>query len=189
MYDKLKHMTEKPLFIADAMLGSLAKWLRILGFDTLYFKEIDDNELIRIARQEDRMLLTRDAGLVKRKTIDSYILITSNEVSEQLKEVLRIVCSKQYAVSSKQCAAGTEESAYCLLPTAYFFSRCTECNGLLMPVDKESVMDAIPEHIFLSGDSFFKCKKCGKVYWNGSHKKMMDAKVEEVLKHIDKKPA
>jgi uncharacterized protein with PIN domain len=154
-------MTESPLFIADAMLGSLSKWLRILGFDTLYFKKIDDNELIRIAKQEDRMLLTRDAGLAKRKTIDNCILINSNNTFEQLKEVLLWV--------KGQGSRGKGDP------------RCTVCNGLLMPVDKKSVMDAIPDHIFLNCDSFFKCKNCGKIYWNGSHKKMMDAKIEEVL--------
>jgi len=119
----------QPRFISDAMLGSLSKWLRILGLDTLYFKKIDDNELIRIAKQEDRTLLTRDAGLAKRKTIDNCILINSNDTFEQLKEVLLWVKGQ-----------GSEGKGN---------PRCTVCNGSLMPVDKESVMDAIPDHIFL----------------------------------------
>lgn len=157
-------MTKSPLFIADAMLGSLAKWLRILGFNTLYFKKIDDNELIRIAKQKDRMLLTRDTGLAKRKTINNCILINSNDTFEQLKEVLLWVKDQRSKVKGDP--------------------RCAACNGEFMPVDKESVIDAMPDYIFLGCDSFFKCKNCGKTYWNGSHKKMMDAKIEEVLQDI-----
>ncbi len=162
-------MTESPLFIADAMLGSLSKWLRILGFDTLYFKKIDDNELIKIAKQEQRILLTRDTSLVKRKKIDSCILINSNNTFEQLKEVLLWV--KRQAHDAQRT-------------TLHANLRCTVCNGLLMPVDKGFVMDAIPDHIFLNSDCFFRCKNCGKIYWNGSHKKMIDAKIEEVLQDI-----
>lgn len=168
-------MSNQPRFISDAMLGSLSKWLRILGFDTMYFKTIDDNELIRIAKQGQRILLTRDTRLVKRKKIGSYILINSNNTLEQLKEVLTIVCSKQYAVSP-------EESAYCLLYTAYFFSRCAACNGELLSADRKSVVDDVPEHVFLNFNSFLKCKDCGKVYWEGSHKKLIDTKLREAFK-------
>lgn len=161
----LKHMTENPLFIADAMLGSLAKWLRILGFDTLYFKTIDDNELVKIARQEQRILLTRDTHLVKRKKIDSYILIRSNEVSGQLKEVLLWIKNQGSKVKGNP--------------------RCAVCNGELSTADKESVANDVPEHVFLNFSSFFRCQSCGKVYWEGSHKKEMDAKIQEVLKEMD----
>ena len=93
-----------PRFIADVMLGSLARWLRILGFDTIYFRAIDDNELIKIARQQERTLLTRDTGIARRPSIKlkggtgesanrskvgpDVILIHSNSTLEQLKEVL-----------------------------------------------------------------------------------------------------
>src|SRR5208337_2029398 len=75
-------------FISDVMLGSLARWLRIMGFDTIYFRAIDDNELIKLARQQDRTLLTRDTGIARRKQIQQLILIHSNITSEQVKEVL-----------------------------------------------------------------------------------------------------
>ncbi len=168
-------MLEKPRFIADAMLGSLAKWLRILGFDTLYFKIIDDNELIKIARQEQRIILTRDTHLVKRKGIGNYFLISSNDTLKQLKEVLRMVCSKHGA-------ADIEEGAYCLLPTTYFSPRCAKCNGELLSAGRESVVNDVPEHVFLNFNSFLKCKDCGKVYWGGSHKKIIDTKIHGVLK-------
>ncbi len=159
------------------MLGSLAKWLRILGFDTLYFRQIDDNEIIKIAKQDHRILLTGDNILAKSKKIDSYILINSNDISGQLREVLKTVCTKQYAV-------GSEESAYCLLPTAYFFSRCIKCNGELVSTDRKSVASCVPEHVFLNFHSFLRCMDCGKIYWEGSHKKMMDAKIKDILAGI-----
>jgi uncharacterized protein with PIN domain len=157
-------MSNKPRFLSDAMLGSLAKWLRILGFDTLYFKIIDDNEIIKIAKQEQRILLTRDTRLVKNKKIDNCILINSNDISGQLKEVLLWVKGQGSKVKGNQ--------------------RCAECNGELSTADKESVANDIPEHVFLNFNSFFRCNSCGKVYWEGSHKKLIDAKIKEILKEI-----
>jgi uncharacterized protein with PIN domain len=157
-------MTESPLFIADAMLGSLAKWLRILGFDTLYFKTIDDNEIVKIAKQEQRILLTRDTRLVKTKKIDCYILINSNNISGQLREVLSWIKDRGSEVKGNP--------------------RCAECNGELSTADKEFVANDVPEHVFLNFYSFFRCQSCGKVYWEGSHKKEIDAKIQEVLKEI-----
>ena len=84
-------MSDQPRFIADVMLGSLAKWLRILGFDTLYFKDIDDRELIKRAKQEQRVLLTRDTRLVKSKKVAEHILIKANDAPGQLKEVLKFL--------------------------------------------------------------------------------------------------
>lgn len=148
------------------MLGSLAKWLRILGFDTIYFKTIDDNELIKIAKQEHRILLTRDTRLIKRKEIDNYILINSNDVSGQLKEVLKSL-------------------TLTLALALACFSRCAECNGELSTADKESVANDVPEHVFLNFDSFFRCSSCGKVYWEGSHRKLIDEKIQNILGEIN----
>ncbi len=161
----LKHMTESPLFIADAMLGNLAKWLRILGFDTLYFKAIDDNELIKIAKQEQRILLTRDTRLVKSKKIGSYILIKSNDISGQLREVLLWLKDRGLTVKGNP--------------------RCAKCNGELLTADKESVANDVPEHVFLNFDSFFRCINCDKVYWDGSHRKLIDEKIQNVLGEIN----
>lgn len=143
------------------MLGSLSRWLRILGFDTLYYKSIDDNELIRIAKQQQRIILTRDTGIAKRKGIDNFILITSNDTLEQLKDVLR--------KSNLKCGA----------------PRCAECNGELEAAEREAVADSIPKHVFIHSNSFFRCRDCGKVYWEGSHKKSIDARIKEILKGSD----
>lgn len=164
------HMLSSPRFISDAMLGSLAKWLRILGFDTLYFRNIGDNELIRTARQQDRILLTRDTGIARRKGVDKLILISSEDTFEQLKEVLFFLSS---ADSPYLRVSGS--------PRLPFPSRCAVCNGELAPADTLSVADAVPEYIMLNHNSFFRCRDCGKVYWDGSHRKLMNERIREIL--------
>lgn len=155
-------MADQPRFIADVMLGSLAKWLRILGFDTLYFRNIDDSELVKIAKQEQRILLTRDTRLVKSKKVAEHILIKANDTPGQLKEVLKSLSS-----------------------TSTSFSRCANCNGELEFADKESVSGDVPEHVILNFDSFLRCMDCGKVYWEGSHKKLIYDQIRKVLEEIN----
>ncbi|MBZ0157663.1 MAG: Mut7-C RNAse domain-containing protein [Alphaproteobacteria bacterium] len=160
-------MYERPRFIADTMLGSLAKWLRLLGFDTLYFKKGDDSELVRIARQEGRILLTRDTGIARRKGTGALILLQANTTREQVREVVR-------ALSSPGFLQGLQGAT----------SRCMRCNGVLFAAGREEVADAVPEHIFLSYASFLKCGSCGKVYWGGSHWKHIDARIREIMGEI-----
>jgi hypothetical protein len=154
-------MSDHPRFIADVMLGSLARWLRILGYDTIYFRAIDDNELVKTARQQERILLTRDTGIAHRKQVQQLILIHSNSTLEQLKEALSAL--KKMNKTSPQ------------LPP-----RCPVCNGELAAAEKETVADRIPEYVLLNATSFFMCRQCGKVYWYGSHKKSIDS----ILKNI-----
>ncbi len=156
-------MSDLPCLIADVMLGSLAKWLRILGFDTLYFRTIEDSELVRTAKQQQRVLLTRDTGIARRKGLGSLILIASDDTFQQVKEVL---------------AALNARSLKVILPGQ---SRCAECNGELHFVDKKSVADDVPEHVFLALNSFFRCGNCGKVYWDGSHKQHIDEKIRKII--------
>ena len=155
-------VSDNPRFISDVMLGSLARWLRILGFDTIYFRAIDDNELIKIARQQERILLTRDTGIARRKHIQQLILVNSNATLEQLKEVLSAL--KKMNRSFPQLSP-----------------RCTLCNGELAATAREAVADRIPEYVFLNATSFFTCRECGKVYWHGSHKKSIDSMLNKIL--------
>ncbi len=165
-------MSDNPRFISDVMLGSLARWLRILGYDTIYFRAIDDNELIKIARQQERILLTRDTGIARRKHIQQFILIHSNATLEQLKEVLSALKKMDLTFSQ--------------LPP-----RCALCNGELAATEREAVAGRIPEYVFLNATSFFSCRECGKVYWCGSHKKSIDSQLQNILgadywKHSEK---
>ncbi len=154
-----------PRFIADVMLGSLARWLRILGFDTIYFRAIDDNELIKIARQQERILLTRDTGIARRKHIQQLILVHSNTTLEQLKEVL---------------SALFPDSPIPRFPISDV-PRCPVCNGELAATAREAVADRIPEYVFLNATPFFTCRECGKVYWYGSHKKSIDKILKQAI--------
>ncbi|HXW68258.1 MAG TPA: Mut7-C RNAse domain-containing protein [Dissulfurispiraceae bacterium] len=148
--------------IADVMLGSLARWLRILGYDTIYFRAIDDNELIKTARQQERILLTRDTGIAHRKHIQQLILVRSNAVLEQLEEVLSALKKMNRTLPRLS-------------------SRCALCNGELAASERDAVSDRIPEYVFLNAASFFTCRECGKVYWCGSHKKSIDSRLQQII--------
>lgn len=155
-------MAEECRFIADAMLGRLAKWLRIMGYDTLYFRVIQDSELIRIARQQQRIILTRDTLLANTKKATPTLLIHSEHINKQLKEILTFLKGKTPELPE-------------LLP------RCVNCNGCLIPSDKDAVFGKVPDYIFLKQKKFFLCKDCGKIFWHGSHKKIIDKTIRNIL--------
>ena len=155
-------MIEKPRFIADAMLGSLAKWLRIMGFDTLYYRVIEDSELARIAKQGERTILSKDNALCRSKKSGECLLIQSDKIVEQLKEVMK---------------------AYHIIPDRMHASmRCTSCNGNLFPAERNSVSAEVPDYVLQNTNAFLKCEECGKVYWEGSHKRMIEAAIAVIMK-------
>jgi uncharacterized protein with PIN domain len=158
-------MSDKPRFVADVMLGSLAKWLRILGFDTLYFRVIDDNELVKITKQEDRILLTRDLGISSSKKAGQCLLIRSQDTMEQIREVLKALGTQPGKIISPQ--------------------RCVSCNGELLPVGRSAVFEEVPEYVFWNAGAFLKCGDCGKVYWEGSHKIVIDAVIAALNKDME----
>ncbi|MCL5023247.1 MAG: Mut7-C RNAse domain-containing protein [Nitrospirae bacterium] len=140
------------------MLGRLARWLRLLGFDTLYFRDIEDRDLLRIALREERCLLTRDTHFLTRKNLRNLFFVRSDEPREQVKEVIR--------------AFGR----------APMHGRCVRCNGILRSVDrKDSVRDAVPEYVFLHGSGFLRCEVCGGVYWEGTHLKRFRAMLDTLF--------
>ncbi len=142
---------EKPRFIADNMLGKLAKWLRILGFDVLYPKYAKDVELVFTSLSEDRILLTRDTGLIKRKILKDYIFIQSDNWLDQLQEVINVANLIEYI---------TEEN---------FFTRCPICNSQLKPIEKERVIGWVPHYVYCTNTKFSMCPSCKKIYWKGTH--------------------
>jgi len=144
-------------FIADNMLGRLATWLRLLGYDTLYVPHADDPELARLARAQDRVLLTRDVELTRRRGI-KHLLIESEKVEEQVAQVLRA-----FKLSAREA-----------------FSRCAECNHRLESVSKESVRGMVPPYVFSTQERFRRCAHCGRVYWRGTHWARMVAQIEDL---------
>ena len=121
-------------FIADVMLGRLARWMRLLGFDTLYDNDISDSRLLRIAMEQERFILTRDTRLIKIKGIKDYLLIKANDSFQQLFEVIDTLKLNRFNP----------------------LSRCVACNGLLIRIfDKQEIKDSVPEFVFLNFNVFW----------------------------------
>lgn len=136
--------------LCDQMLGSLATWLRILGYDTYFaHQEIRDSELITIAQTEQRILISRDKELIQRakKHQIPRIEILSTNLDEQLCAIFK----------------------YLVIDTALILTRCTICNTLLRPIEKTKVKQLVPEKIFEKHNMFWYCQTCKKAYWMGSH--------------------
>jgi len=145
-------------FLADAMLGRLARWLRFLGFDVVYLKDVEDSHLVRIARAEGRILLTRDRGIPARFKVPC-VLINSEQLHEQLKQLIAL-----YPPDGQKIG-----------------TRCLLCNTLLQPVKKEEIIDKVPEYILHNHKKFFRCTECERVYWEGSHMKKLQGSIDEIL--------
>jgi len=140
-------MTEEPVrLLADGMLGRLAKWLRLLGYDTAYDNAATDHELAHRARAEGRVLLTRDHELANRRGLHT-LLIQSQVLEEQIQEV--------------QDGLGP--------PPHPALSRCAVCNSALEPISPDQVADRVPPYVLRTHTEFRHCPGCGRVYWSGSH--------------------
>ena len=145
---------EEIKFLADIMLGKLVKWLRILGFDTTYPSFDDDLSLILTARQEGRILLTRDTNLIKRRNICDFLFIKGDHWEEQLAGIVKGL-KLEINFNSK------------------IFSRCSLCNAPTKDVDKKEVKNYVPPYVFLTQDRFVYCPSCKKYYWRGTHSQRM----------------
>ena len=141
------------------MLGTLAKWLRILGYDTQYDSDLDDHQLVRLARAENRILLTRDRELARRRGL-SVLLIASERLDEQIAQVL-----KELGLESRRS-----------------FSRCPVCNALLSSLDRETARSRVPPYVAETQTLFKACPKCQRVYWRGTHWQQMDDQLARILK-------
>lgn len=136
----------RPRFAVDEMLGTLTRWLRIMGYDATYEKDHDDEEIIDAAMAQGRILLTRDRELAA-KMGERGLYIGSDRLEEQLRQVWQ---------------------AFGLRPDQDL-ARCTVCNGELLPMEEGKAKDKVPEGVFLLNREFFQCQSCGKVYWRGTH--------------------
>jgi uncharacterized protein with PIN domain len=155
-------------FIADSMLGRLARWLRLIGYDTLYYPHIEDSLILRIAREEDRTLLTRDTRLVKVRGLKDFLLLKENDPFDQLKSVI---------LTFSLISHGTPEKSLNIQELC----RCSLCNQVLDSVPKEDAKMHVPEYVFQTSESFKHCKKCGRFYWKGTHHALLQKKLAEIL--------
>ena len=149
-----------PRFLVDAMLGRLARWLRILGFDTAYDPVIPDAELIRRGLEEGRHVISSDRALLEEWTVSGCLIVEADDVEAQLKEVL-----DHFGLKGK----------------IRLLSRCPVCNTILEPIPVDEVWERIPPRVRGLHDSFARCPRCDRVYWEGSHVERMRARLREIL--------
>ena len=128
------------------MLGSLARWLRLMGYDTRYERDSGDTEILQRAILDDRVLLTRDKKLAERANAQG-LYVKDRNLDDQIEQV-RVA----YGLAFNED-----------------LSRCTACNGELMSISKEEASRGVPEGALRSNEQFFQCSSCGKFYWKGSH--------------------
>jgi uncharacterized protein with PIN domain len=137
-------------FIADVMLGRLAKRLRLLGYDVLYDPTLDDNRLISLSLEQHRLILTRDEALAARPLASNHLFINSELVEEQLDQVL-------------------SESPGDASP----LTRCSVCNEPLASLPRQEARDLVPPYVFENHETYLRCTVCGRIYWRGTHVRRM----------------
>lgn len=135
-------------FIADGMCGGLARWLRLIGYDTLYFNTSKKIEIIRTAQKEGRIILTKDKKITFQYPQFAFYIEGEN-TKKQFEEVI-----KKFNLKIE------EEN---------LFKRCSLCNTLLEKIEKEKVKDLVPEYVYNNKEEFAICRKCNKIYWEGDH--------------------
>jgi uncharacterized protein with PIN domain len=142
------------------MLGGLARWLRILGYDTAYDPAISDAKLVRRSLTEGRHILTRDQALSEEWRVSECTILGVDGTEAQLKELL---------------------GRFNLMDGADLFSRCTVCNGSLEPIAREHAEGHVPPRVFELHDAFTRCPDCHHIYWDGSHTQRTRARIMTIL--------
>jgi uncharacterized protein with PIN domain len=160
----LQHLRAEPLrnpkFILDVHLGTLARYLRMIGFDTKYRNDCSDDEIVEISLKDKRTILTRDKGILKRNNVTHGYWIRNENPESQLNEVVnRFNLKKQIRE----------------------FERCLVCNTKLEKIDKEKVIDKLPFIVKERENEFRYCKTCDKVYWQGTHFEKMKKIIERLF--------
>ena len=136
-------------FAVDCMLGTLAKWLRVLGHDVAYYRAIEDGDLADIAAREGRTLLTADRRLVRRRRASDHVLITSQDLRQQIAQVLR----------ERRLTIGSEP----------LLGRCLRCNAVTESVTPGDVRERVPIYVYRTQERFTRCPVCARVYWRATH--------------------
>jgi uncharacterized protein with PIN domain len=147
-------------FVLDMHLGRLAAYLRMLGFDSLYWNQAGDERLANISHDHGRVLLTRDRGLLKRNSVIYGYYVRSTNPREQMEEIVR---------------------RFGLYEQIKPFKRCMRCNGVLETVNKQEILERLPDGVRENQDEFRICPGCDRVYWRGSHFERMERLINSVL--------
>lgn len=154
-------MPENPRFIVDHNVGKLAKWLRMMGYDTLFFSGDNDSHMVALARKEDRVILTKDTQIMRRRLVTNgqikTILIRDDKPEIQMHQVITTLN---------------------LDPQFRPFSICLECNQLLRERSKPQVRDLVPPYVFQTQSQYMECPTCHRIYWRGTHWQAMTKKLK-----------
>jgi uncharacterized protein with PIN domain len=136
-------------FIADTMLGKLAKWLRLLGCDVLYYPKISDGDLAEMASRSGRVILTRDTLLIRRRKVrENHFFVLGDGYKDQLRQVVQ---------------------RYSIDPSARILTRCLRCNEPLTGIDRGAVRERVPPYVHETQSLFVTCTLCGRIYWRATH--------------------
>lgn len=147
-------------FVVDVNLGRLARWLRLLGFDTVYRNDFSDVEVVRLGAAEGRIVLTRDRRLLHHAAVEYGYWVRAVDPPAQVAEVMR---------------------RFDLQDVVMPFRRCLACNGRIRPVAKADVHALVPAKTWRYYDEFYQCEACGKVYWRGAHFPRLDETVARLM--------
>ncbi len=142
------------------MLGKLAKGLRMLGHDTIYYRGDDLHQLIHMAREDGRVILTRNTKLSPRRPEDRILRVTQDNPHNQLRQLI--------------------EKGLAPLDTEKLFRRCLLCNALLNPISRQEAEGNVPDFVFHQQKEFFQCPQCKRIYWPGTHQKNMERMLEDL---------
>ena len=146
-------------FVVDGMLGKLAKWLKILGFDAFFLPD-DDDRILATARHEGRTILSGDREFIRRAGRHPALLIESTIWPDQVRQVL---------------------TRFDLYGDARPFTRCLECNVPLEPLSRAAAVQIVPPHVLEKSAAFSLCPGCGRVYWAGTHQAEMERTIRDLL--------
>ena len=142
------------------MLGRLAKWLRIAGFDVLYSNKFSDDELVAISNREGRILLSRDTRLLIRKSVKDFIFLESQDIQTQIRQVFETMH---------------------IFNLPFPLTRCLTCNEALIEAKRESVRHSVPAFVYKTQKYFRSCPKCGRIFWAGTHRNSVMKTLELLL--------
>ena len=153
----------RPKFIVDANVGKLARWLRMLGYDTIFMNDIDDSVLVDIGLKEERVLLTKDTQIMLRRIVTSGKVKALLTAEDDPKEQMRHVITEMKLDRERE------------------FTLCLECNVPLVPRHKDEVRDLVPPYVYKTQTQYHQCPICGRIYWRGTHWKHMNQELEMLM--------
>lgn len=158
----LKEKNE-PIFFVDAMLGNIARKLRLMGYDSNYFTDIEDDELIKLAKNEKRIIISKDEGLVHKaqKSGLEPIFLKNKEEIKQFREIIKILNLKTIQINGDK-------------------ARCPKCNSKTNSINKQNIQDKIPPKVLEINEKFWRCENCDQIFWEGTHIKNLQKFVERL---------